>query len=185
MQKQKISRTTGAHAAVLRLSLSAVMAAASIVVTRLVLFLIPLSGPYRIDIGFLPIAIVAILAGPLWSAAAYGVADLIGALMTTGMNPLILACKILTGALLGLLLYKKRPGILISAVTMLLVIGVIDVLLMAGVFVQMGYSPSYGAALIERLLNAAINLPLRLPLLYLLGRYGGKILDRFERMLRQ
>ena len=101
-----------AHATVLCLTLSAVMAALSMLICRLVLYLIPLSGMYRIDIGFLPIAAVAILAGPVWAGAAYGAADLIGALLTTGMNFGILACKILTGVILGILLYRKRPGII-------------------------------------------------------------------------
>ncbi len=55
---------------------------------------------------------------------------------------------------------------------------------LAGVFLGMGWAPTYGSALLARSLNALINLPLRAALLYALGRFGKRFFDRFERMLR-
>ncbi len=182
MEKKDARRN--AQAMLRRLSLAAIMAAASVVLCRWLGFS-PGDSMYRVEIGFLPIAVVGILTGPLWSAAAYGVADLVGSLLTTGMNPLILACKILTGAVFGVFLYRKKPG-LVQSIAVSLVIGVcIDTLAMAGVFALYGWAPTYGSALAVRAVNAAVNLPLRIALLFAIGRCGGRFLDRFERMLRQ
>ncbi len=179
MQK---TQKQGRHRLLVRLTLAAVMAAASVVLCRYLGFS-PGESMYRVEIGFLPIAVVAILAGPLWSAASYGVADLVGSLLTTGMNPLILLCKILTGAIFGLLLYRRKKSFFLVALTMTVVGGAVDILLMAGVFAIYGYAPSYGVALVARSINAAINLPIRVALLYLLWGFGGRFFDRFERSM--
>ena len=185
MKKIENKRRGSAHAALVRLSFAAIMAAVSVVLCRWLGFS-PGDSMYRVEIGFLPIAVVAVLAGPLWSAASYGVADLVGSLMIgMGMNPLIFVCKILTGAIFGIFLYRRRPGITLSVIVSV-VIGVwIDTLAMAGVFTLYGWAPTYAVALKVRAINAAINLPLRIALIYVLGSLGGRILDRFERMLRQ
>lgn len=81
---------------IIRLTTTAVMIAMSVVLCRLLGF--PQTGSYRIEISFLPIAVVAMLYGPIWSGVAYGVADLIGAAIFTGINPLITLCKVLFGA---------------------------------------------------------------------------------------
>lgn len=171
------------HQMLVRLSLSAVMAAASVVLCRYLGYSPP-DSMYRVEIGFLPIAVVAILAGPLWSAASYGVADLVGSLLTTGMNPLILLCKVLTGVLFGLLLYRRRQSFFLVLLTMIVVGGAVDVLLMSGVFVIYGYAPSYIVALAARSANAAVNLPIRVLLLQLLWKFGGRFFERFERSIR-
>ena len=56
-----------------RLTTTAVMIAMSVVLCRLLGF--PQTGVYRIEISFLPIAVVAMLYGPIWSGVAYGIAD--------------------------------------------------------------------------------------------------------------
>lgn len=170
-------------------SFSAMMAALSIVLCRYLGFSPP-DSMLRIEIGFLPIALVGALLGPLWGALAYGTADLVGSLLTTGMNPLILACKVLTGALFGFL--PKRRGqttrqsafAVLRVVFVMLTVGVvIDVALMSGVFTLYGYAPTYFSAMLTRLFNAAVNLPIRI-LLYLLTLYASEsAIKRLERSL--
>ena len=84
----------------LRLTTTAVMIAMSIVLCRLLGF--PPTGTYRIELGFLPIAVIAMLYGPIWSGVAYGISDLIGAWIFTGINPFITLCKIAFGVVMGL-----------------------------------------------------------------------------------
>lgn len=64
----------------------------------------------RIGFGFLPIAILAILYGPLWAGIAYAIGDLIGAfIFPTG--PFFIGFTIssfLSGVILGVVLYKKE-----------------------------------------------------------------------------
>ena len=64
----------------------------------------------RIGFGFLPIAVLAILYGPVTAAIGYGIADLIGAfLFPTGQFfPGFTVSAVLTGLIFGLCLYKKE-----------------------------------------------------------------------------
>ena len=78
------------RAALIRLTTTAMMVALAIVFARWLGF--PQNGNFRIEISFLPIAVVAMLYGPIWSAAAYGLADFFGALLYTGVNPFIMIC---------------------------------------------------------------------------------------------
>ena len=159
------------------------MAALSIVLCRLLGYSPP-DSIIRIEIGFLPIAMVGVLLGPLWSGVTYGVADLVGSLLTTGMNPLILVCKILTGLLLGFLPKHRRTSLL-GTVLVMAVIGVaIDTLLMSGVFVIMGYAPTYYSAFVTRAINAAVNLPIRILLFLVTLRASEPAILRLQRSLR-
>lgn len=161
-----------------RLCFTSVMVALSVVLCRFLGYS-PANTMYRVEIGFLPIAAVAVLAGPLYSALGYGLADLLGALMTTGMNPLILACKVLFGLLLGLFLYRRRCGIFRVALTMTVIGVAVDMALMAGVFYWMGWSPSYWAAFSVRSANAAVNLPIRILTLWLMMHFCRRIFRRY------
>jgi ECF transporter S component (folate family) len=158
------------------------MAALSIVLCRWLGFS-PGDSMVRIEIGFLPVALVGALFGPLWAALTYGVADLVGSLITTGMNPLILACKVLTGFLLGFL-PKRRRGAALRVVLVMLVVGVvIDVALMSGVFAIYGYAPTYFSAMITRVANAGVNLPIRIFLYLLTLSAAEPAIKRLERTL--
>ena len=160
-----------------KLTLTAVMTALSIVLCRYLGYS-PANTMFRVEIGFLPVAVVGILAGPLYSAACYGLADLIGSLITTGMNPLILACKIAAGLVLGLFLYRRRPPIWLILVSLFVLGAGVDVFMMSAVFKTMGYAPSYAAALYTRTINALVNYPIRVVSLYLVCRFGLPALSR-------
>ena len=160
-----------------KLTLTAVMTALSIVLCRYLGYS-PANTMFRVEIGFLPVAVVGILAGPLYSAVCYGLADLIGSLITTGMNPLILACKIAAGLVLGLFLYRRRPSICLILVSLFALGAGVDVFLMSAVFKTMGYAPSYSAALYTRSINALVNYPIRVAALFLVCRFGLPALSR-------
>ncbi len=83
------------------------MIALSVVLSKLISINISF---LRIGFGFLPIAIVAIMYGPVWAGAAYALADLIGAfLFPTGpFNPGFTLSAALTGIIFGMVLYKKK-----------------------------------------------------------------------------
>ena len=160
-----------------KLTLTAVMTALSIVLCRYLGYS-PANTMFRVEIGFLPVAVVGILAGPLYSGVCYGLADLIGSLVTTGMNPLILLCKIAAGLVLGLFLYRRRPSVPLILVTLFVLGAGVDVFLMSAVFKVMGYAPSYAAALYTRTVNALINYPIRVVSLFLVCRFGLPALSR-------
>ena len=89
-----------------RTCLCAVLIAVSVLLCRLVGF--PPTGMWRVDLGFLPIVVIAMLYGPVYSGIAYGISDLVGAAIFTGVNPFITLCKVLSGALMGLFLYLRK-----------------------------------------------------------------------------
>jgi ECF transporter S component (folate family) len=180
--KASVSRRR--HAILTRLAVCAMMTALSVVLCRL-LGWSPAESMGRVEIGFLPVAIVGMLYGPLWSGVVYGTADLIGAAIFTGVNPWITLCKVAFGVLLGLGLYTKRKPrpwefSLRSAVTLLVIGFFVDVLAMSWVFVVMGYAPDFGVAFVTRVINAAVNLPIRIAVLIPVGILLGKYLEKYR-----
>jgi ECF transporter S component (folate family) len=180
----QISLSRRRHAVLTRLAVCAMMTALSVVLCRL-LGWSPAESMGRVEIGFLPVAIVGMLYGPLWSGVVYGTADLIGAAIFTGVNPWITLCKVAFGVLLGLGLYTKRKPrpwefSLRSAVTLLVIGFFVDVLAMSWVFVVMGYAPDFGVAFVTRVINAAVNLPIRIAVLIPVGILLGKYLEKYR-----
>ncbi|MBQ0040781.1 MAG: folate family ECF transporter S component [Clostridiales bacterium] len=64
----------------------------------------------RIGFGFLPIAILAILYGPIWAGVGYAIGDIIGGFLfpTGAFFPGFTVTAALTGVLFGLVLYNKK-----------------------------------------------------------------------------
>lgn len=83
------------------------MIALAVVLSKLLSVNLPF---LRIGFGFLPIAIVAILYGPIWAACASAIADVIGAILfpTGAFFPGFTLSAFLTGLIFGLILYKKE-----------------------------------------------------------------------------
>ena len=158
-----------AQNALVRLTTAAMMVALSVIFTRLLGF--PTQGMWRVEIGFFPIAIVAVLYGPLWSAAAYGLADLIGALIFTGVNPFILICKIVFGLLMGIFFYKKQKiGLVRNILFFLFGAFIVDIVMMTPIFVYVFGNP-WDVALTMRAAAFAVNTPVRIILMALADRF--------------
>ena len=100
--------------------ITAFMIALSVVLSKLVSINISF---LRIGFGFLPIAILAILYGPVVAAVGYGLADLIGAwLFPTGaFFPGFTLSAVLTGLIFGFVLYKKEVTIIRALIASALV----------------------------------------------------------------
>ena len=83
------------------------MIALSVVLSKLISINISF---LRVGFGFLPIAVLAIMYGPVIAAIGYGVADLLGAwLLPTGtFFPGFTVSAVLTGLIFGWILYKKE-----------------------------------------------------------------------------
>ena len=168
MSKFQSNRRKG-YETLLKATTSAMMIALSIIFCRYLGF--PTSGMYRVEIGFLPIAIIAILYGPVWSAVSYGIADLIGALIWTGVNPFILLCKIIFGLLMGLVFYgREKIGIARNILFFLLIGIVVDISMMKPIFVYMfGYT--WESALIFRSVACLVNTAARIILMVLADKF--------------
>ena len=163
----------------LKVTTSAMMVALSIVFCRVLGF--PTSGMWRVEIGFLPILIVAVLYGPVWSAVSYGLADFIGALIYTGVNPFILICKIVFGLLMGLVFYgREKIGLPRNLLFFLFAGFIVDIVMMTPIFVFMfGYT--WDAALIWRLAAFSVNTPVRIILTVLTDKFFLPSIYKFTR----
>ena len=93
------------------LVITSFMIALSVVLSKLVSVNISF---LRIGFGFLPIAVLAILYGPVAAAVGYGLADIIGAfLFPTGtFFPGFTVSAVLTGLIFGFVLYNKEVTII-------------------------------------------------------------------------
>ena len=129
----------------------------------------------RFEIGFLPIAFCAHLFGAMAGGLSYLAADLVGCLISAQtINPLIALCKFFTGLLLGLFLHRREISLRLSIFCMAFNAVVVDFFLMLLVFIFYFGNP-FEAALVSRLLTAGLNLPLRVALLYAMGKLLSKM----------
>lgn len=88
-----------------KLVLVALMIALTIIINRM----IPATPVYHLTVDFVPVFIIAVLFGPLWSALTYAVADSIAAILfpVGPFNPGITFTLLLIGLCLGLIYYGR------------------------------------------------------------------------------
>lgn len=110
------------------LVITAFMTALSVVLSKLVSVNISF---LRIGFGFLPIAVLAIMYGPVVAAIGYGLADLIGAfLFPTGtFFPGFTVSAVLTGLIFGFVLYGMEVTIIRALIASALVCLFVNLLL--------------------------------------------------------
>ena len=91
---------------VTRLIILGLFIALEIILTRFLSIHTPI---VRIGFGFLPIAMLGIMYGPVWAAAAYAIGDLIGIMLFPSgpFFPGFTLSAALTGLTYGIILYKK------------------------------------------------------------------------------
>ena len=155
------------HRYVRRVAISAMCVAGSVVLCRLLGFS-PGGTALRVEIGFLPILLVAHLYGPLWSGMAYLLADLLGALVTTGVDPFIMLAKASVGVCMGLFFYRRSLSLVRSAVGFTVIAVTIEFFVMTLIF-RFPFGMPWETAFIQRAITAFGNLPIRILLSYLLG----------------
>ncbi len=153
------------------------MVALSVVLCRYLGFS-PEGSAFRVEIGYLPIAIVAYLFGPIYSSVGYLIADIIGSLLQGyAPNIAIAACQTLSGFLMGLFLHKKKTSIANISLCFVTIGIAIDLLLKTPVLVYL-YGWTWGATMIDRLINTAITLPMRIIIYYIMIRALRKPFER-------
>ena len=157
------------------LSISAAMAALSVVFTRFLGFS-PEGTPFRFEIGFLPIAIAAYVAGPFYAAGAYLTADVIGSLFSGyAPNPMISLAQITSGVIMGYFFFRKHS--LTRTVTAFSLVALISEIMIKAPALAIMYSWTLGFAFGSRALNALINLPIRIIIYYFTLKALKKPLD--------
>lgn len=142
------------------ISVSAAMAALSVVFTRFLGFS-PEGTPFRFEIGFLPIAIAAYIAGPIYAGAAFLTADVIGSLFSGyAPNPWLTLAQLLSGIIMGIF-FKRKHSFLRVVLCFVTIAVTVEILIKSPALLVM-YSWTWGFTLATRSLNALVNLPIRI-----------------------
>ena len=137
----------------------AMLIAIEIVLTRFLSIQTPI---LRISFGFLPIAIIAMLHGPLLAGISYAVADLIGiTLFPAGaFFPGFTLSAFLTGVIFGIFLYEKPKSLLL--VTTAVVANAIFIRIgLTTLWVQMTVGNAFVALLPVRVPAALLMIPIQ------------------------
>lgn len=133
----------------------------------------------RIGFGFLPVACVGILFGPLWAGAAYAVGDVLGMLIFPSGSyfPGFTLSAFLIGCIYGFFLYKKESSFRRILVPVLLVCMGVN-LFVDTLWLNILYGQAYLALLPLRVIKCAVMVPIQLVLIKLIWE---KVLKLFEK----
>ena len=153
---------------VLQLVIMALMLAMEVVLTRFLSINTPV---IRIGFGFLPIAVVAMMYGPVSGAIVGALADFIGAnLFGTGAYfPGFTLTGFMVGATYGIFMYK-RPGKMFYIVASVLVVTIAWQLAMDTLWVHMITEVSYVALLPWRIARTVVMIPVQIILIKSIAR---------------
>jgi len=151
------------------LVVSALLVALSVIL-RLIGF--PQDGTFRIEFGFIPIAVSGYLYGGAVAGAAYVVADIIGTLFT-GMSPFfpITICKFFMGVIYGLFFSKGNKSLMNIIICSILIGIIIDLVAMPFALLPISGGKTFWGIFITRLVATGFNVPLRIVSLYATFKY--------------
>lgn len=115
----------------------------------------------RIGFGFLPIAVLAILYGPIWAGIGYAIADVIGGFLfpTGDFFPGFTLSALLSGLIFGLVLYKKEVTLWRALLASALVCLVVNLLLNT-YWLTIIIGKAYGVLLTTRAVKELIAFPI-------------------------
>lgn len=115
----------------------------------------------RIGFGFIPIAVLAILFGPIWAGVASAIADVLGAIIfpTGAFFPGFTVSAFLTGLIFGLFLYKKEITWARSFISCALVCLLVNLLLNT-YWLTFFISSEYTVLLASRAIKELVAIPI-------------------------
>lgn len=145
------------------------MTALSIVLSKLVSINISF---LRIGFGFLPIAVLAIMYGPVIAAIGYGLADLIGAwLLPTGaFFPGFTVSAVLTGLIFGWVLYRREVTFVRALAASALVCLAVNLLLNTW-WLTFIIGKGFKVLLASRAVKEIVAIPVMAVMIVLIDRY--------------
>ena len=121
----------------------------------------------RIGFGFLPVAMVAMLYGPLWAGAAYAIGDLLGMMIfpTAGYFPGFTLTAFLTGCVYGVVLYG-RPKTWLRILCAVLPVCLIINLCLDTLWLNITLGQGYLVLLPTRIFKCAVMIPIQTVLIH-------------------
>ena len=144
--------------------------ALEIVLTRLLAISTPV---LRISLGFLPIAFIAIMYGPLWAACANAMSDFLGVMMFPTGYPYFIGYTLsyfLTGATFGIFLHNQKVTLLRVLPASIIVCLLINLGLNT-LWTSIQIGKGWLVLLPPRLIKEIILIPIQCTLIPLLWKY--------------
>lgn len=143
-------------------------------------FKVGITTNVNVTLFFLPIAVSAMLLGPLASMAVGGVADLLGCIIrpTGPYFPGFTLNAIITGLIYGLFFYSKKPRLWQVIVARLVVMVAVD-LILTPLWLHILYgTPLVWAFWVERLIKCAIVVPIEVVSIFIATTATSKMINK-------
>ncbi|MCX7841466.1 MAG: folate family ECF transporter S component [Clostridia bacterium] len=146
-----------------------------IILTRFLSFQTPI---VRVSFGFIPIALCAMLFGPVAGGIAGAMSDIIGMMIFPkgAYFPGFTLSALITGAVYGLFLYRNQKSIIRTILAVLVVTLVVDVG-MNTLWLTMITSKAASALIVPRLIKGAIMFPAQVILITAVWKYAGSFIQ--------
>lgn len=158
------------------IAITAVMIAMEVVLHRFASIQTPI---LQLHFGFLPIATVAILFGPVYSGVAWAIADVIGMLLfPTGGGTWYIGLTVslfVTGVIYGIFLYGGSKNILMRIILSTLIVSIFITLILDTFWLHLYWGNGIIAMLPSRILKCIVMIPLQIIGIFCLER----MLDRY------
>lgn len=134
----------------------------------------------RISFEFLPIAISAILFGPVTAGVAAAIADILGMLIFPKgpYFPGFTVSAFISGYLYGVILYKKKITIARCIIAALVMIIPVELILKT-VWLEILYHNGVYAILPARIIKCLVFFPIQTILIYVTWKYAGPVISRY------
>ena len=133
----------------------------------------------QMHFGFIPIVIVAILYGPLYSGIAWAMADTIGTLLfpTGAFFFGFTVTALLSGIIFGIFLYKAKSYV-ISTVISVLIINILFTLCLDMYWLHLIMKQAFVVLLPARVIKCCIMIPVQIIAIYLIQKYSPQLEKR-------
>ena len=147
-----------------RLVIMAFLIALEIILTRFCSINTPI---LRIGFGFLPVAMMGIMYGPIWAAVGYAVGDILGMLIFPSgiFFPGFTATAMLTGLVFGLFLHNKEKITWKTVLPASLIIILVLNLCLDTLWLSIMFGDAFIALLPTRIFKCVVMLPIHLVLI--------------------
>lgn len=147
----------------------ALFIALQVILTRFLSIQTPI---LRIGFSFIPVALCSIILGPALGGITAGIADIVGMMIfpPSAYFPGFTLSALLSGAIYGLVLYKKPNTILRVAISVLLVTIIVDLGLNTW-WLTMITGKAASVLIYPRLIKSAIMFPIQVSLISLIWKY--------------
>lgn len=152
------------RSATTRLVIMAFLIALEIILTRFCSINTPI---LRIGFGFLPVAMMGIMCGPIWAAIGYAVGDILGMLIFPSgiFFPGFTVTAMLTGLVFGLFLHNKEKITWKTVLPASLIIILVLNLCLDTLWLSIMFGDAFIALLPTRIFKCVVMLPIHLVLI--------------------